>query len=785
MSVTKRLRAKVASSVSKIEETETFLWNKFLRVGELDYKEIETFTTELWKTDHIPLIVKVQGVITPFKFKFSKVKTLKLSSKRLALKSKTNPVFFGLGNTTVTNINISFDHKLKQLIAVRITEEGVSAYLKIKEQGEKEASYELTSRLINLEDHLLFGEKYFNSIKGYPLGVKTGVIKDINYHIKLPRIIDYLSQLKPEIYNIELLSPLENSMTGTAVSNTKINLLDVPLSISNINYLKLDIEEDLLNSPFDFDPQIITGTLSLYSDLFKWNTKRFRIKIPNFDAPLKTYLSIFYEGDSSSPVTIESDIEMLLADKINKIIQPRIELSQEEEQVFFEKLSNYQIEGAKFLATNKNALLADELGLNKTIQALFAIKFLLMNREIKSVLIITNKNSTGDLNIFAKTGSSYGWLGHLQKFAPELSCNCIDSESIDIRSQLGNDSKIKIISYTLLYEALINNNLKKDIVRKYDCLIFDDAENLKIYQNNLLQFIDMAAPKFCWILSGLEVKEYSDNILPEFNPSVFLSHKYNEVRDQVPGINETDFWLTLDKEQQYEYDQLIFLARNSLKEILSTGNPFRFQSQLFFFIHQLKQICNFSSDEIDSNKTKLLLSHINCLNSYKKQAIIFSQYDKSGTQKLTKLFDREKIKYKKSSQEMTPVELAREISGFEKDSSFTVFLEDSQTMKSSNHVLYAPYIIHFDHWWTPISRWNLENKVKNNSDRTVNVFNYFTKKTIDEDILGILFNKQLLDRETSGKIGPDAFSKILNEEEWKKVFDLDKEVKPQKKKKGD
>jgi len=106
-------------------------------------------------------------------------------------------------------------------------------------------------------------------------------------------------------------------------------------------------------------------------------------------------------------------------------------------------------------------------------------------------------------------------------------------------------------------------------------------------------------------------------------------------------------------------------------------------------------------------------------------------------------------------------------------------------MKSSNHVVYAPYIIHFDHWWTPISRWNLENKVKNNSDRTVNVFNYFTKKTIDEDILGILFNKQLLDRETSGKIGPDAFSKILNEEEWKKVFDLDKEVKPQRKKKGD
>jgi hypothetical protein len=42
----------------------------------------------------------------------------------------------------------------------------------------------------------------------------------------------------------------------------------------------------------------------------------------------------------------------------------------------------------------------------------------------------------------------------------------------------------------------------------------------------------------------------------------------------------------------------------------------------------------------------------------------------------------------------------------------------------------------------------------------------------------------LLDRETSGNIGPDAFSKILNEEEWKKIFDLDKEENFSQKKKG-
>ena len=216
------------------------------------------------------------------------------------------------------------------------------------------------------------------------------------------------------------------------------------------------------------------------------------------------------------------------------------------------------------------------------------------------------------------------------------------------------------------------------------------------------------------------------------------------------------------------------IAKTSLQNIQATGNPFRFQSQLFLSLHQLNQIYNFSTDAIDSNKSKLLLSHINCIKSHSKQVIIFSQYDKHGIQKLIKLFDREKIGYKKYSQKMNQGEVLKSISEFEKDSSITVFLADTQAMKSKPLLVYAPYIIHFDQWWVPVLKWKLENIIINNFNRPVTILNYFTKNTLDEKIQCILFKKTLLDRKKSENIGADTFTKSLNEDEWTSIFEFEK-----------
>ena len=774
MSVAKRIRKKIASSISPIEETETFLWLKILHAGELDHREIETFTYELWKTDHISLGIEADDKTSAFTFTFDRIRNFRMSQRKLRFRSKTNPVFFGFGNISVSNIKISFDQELSQFFLARIVKEDNSVFLKVKEEKKKESSGELTSKLISLESKNTASEKHFDTSKAH---TSLSKVENPAYIIKEPEVTDCLSKLKPKIYNVELLSTFENSGSEGPVSSTKLELLDKVLTIKGIGENDLKFKSRPLYSPFEFNPQISTGKLNLYGNLSPWNTKQIKIKLPEFSQPIVTKLSVFYEKDTPSYFGEGNNLETVFGKEINKIIQPNTNLSPAEEQKLFKKLYQFQIDGVKILTTNRNVLFANEPGLGKTTQTIFAIKYLLKKKEIKSTLIVTDDNSTGDIIISEKTGSPFGWYGSLQKFAPELSCNIVKSEFNDIIAELTKPFQVQIISYRLLSTALKSKSFRKEIFKNFKCLVLEDAEYFRNNQNEFVQLINLINPKFSWIITNLEIEGYALNILTALNPETFLSHNYDNVKLQLPEINESEFWVDMDKDHQDEFDGALFHARNSLQNILETGNPFRFQSQLFFYIHQLNQAGNFPSNNIDSNKTNLLLSHISSLRSYNKRVIIFSQYDKAGIQKLARLFKRERINYIKYGQGMTPAELSKAVSEFENDKSITVFLADSQVMKTKSYLVYAPYIIHFDQWWAPVSRWELESKINNKFNEPINILNYFTKSTLDEEIRSILFKKKMLDRNNLKKIGADAFSKILNEDEWSKIFGLEKKVK--------
>jgi hypothetical protein len=773
MSISKRIRAKVASSISRIDETETFLWLKLLRPVNVDFREIESFISELLRTEYISLEIDTSTLTLPFSFDFNKVKTFKLTQRKLLLKSKTNPVFFDFGNISVSNIKISFDQDLRQTFAAKIIVEGTAIHFNIKEQKKKEISGELTSEIINLEKHLLKSDSFSNKSKPSTEGTRI-----INYYIKEPEIIDCLSTLKPEIYNLKLLTRLEHTKSDGPIVSTKIELLDKTVPLKKIDNQELKLKEEQLSSPFEFNPQIAATNITLHGDLFPWNAQQAKIKIPGFDEPVKTELSVFYGKDSSEPSRKERATKAFLVDEIDKIIQPKMNISQDEEEFLFKGLYPFQIKGAKFLASNSKVLLSNALQTGKTVQAIFGIRYLIKKREIKHCLVVTDENSINNNSISSNAGSRFDWLGILKKFTPEISSSLVNSKTPDINTALSDKAQIQIISYEMLLQALGSGKLKKDLLKNLQCLILDNVERAGKYQNEIVQIIDLIRPKFNWIITNLNKEDYAENISRELNPEILLSHKFDEIRPQLPDIIESDYWIDLEKEHRDEFNQALFHAKNSLQDILATGNPFRFQSQLFSYIHQLLQVSNFPADNIESEKTKILLNQIDSVRSFNKKAVIFSQYDKAGIQKLTKLFEREGISYRKYSQGMTATALTRAIIDFEKDASITALLADTQAIKAQPYIGYAPYIIHFDQWWTPVLKWDLENRIRNLANKPITILNYFTVNTLDERIQSLLFTKGMLDRQISGNIGADAFSKILSEEEWTKIFELEKLNKP-------
>ena len=772
MSVSKRIREKVASSISRIDETETFLWLKLLRPVSTEFVEIESLHSELWRTEYGGLEIEASEQILPFTFNFNKVKTFKLTKRKLILKSRTNPVFFDFGDISVSNIKISFDQDLRQTFAAKITVEGAAIHFNIKGQKKKEISGELTSKIINLGKHLLNRDNSTNKSKSKAESTKT-----INYYIKEPEIIDCLSRLTPEIYNLELLTRLEHSESGSPIESTKVELLDKTAVLKRIDEQELKLKEQLY-SPFEFNPQITSSNFTLHSDLLLWNAQQAKIKIPLFDSPVKTELSVFYEKDSSEPFRKERATKAFLVDEIDKIIQPKTNISPEEEGLLFKGLYPFQTKGVKFLTSNSKVLLSNAPQTGKTVQAIFGIRYLIKKREIKHCLVVIDENSSDNISISSKTDNQFDWLAKLQKFTPELSPRLVDSKTVDFNAALSDNSQIQIISYEVLLQALGTGKLKKNIVNRFECLILDNAERAKNFQSELIQLIELTKPKFNWIITNLNKADYAENMPNELNPEILLNHKFDEIRPQLPDIIESEYWIDLEGEHRDEFHQAMFHAKNSLQDIQATGNPFRFQSQLFFYIHQLNQSSNFSADNIDSKKAKLLLNHINSIASFNNKVIIFSQYDKAGIQKLSKLFEGEGISFRKYSQGMTATTLTKAIIDFEKDKSITALIADTQIIKTQPYIGYAPYVIHFDQWWTPVLKWDLENRIKNFANKPITILNYFTINTLDERIQSLLFKKGLLDRQTSGNIGADAYSKILSEEEWTKIFELEKVKKP-------
>ncbi len=248
-------------------------------------------------------------------------------------------------------------------------------------------------------------------------------------------------------------------------------------------------------------------------------------------------------------------------------------------------------------------------------------------------------------------------------------------------------------------------------------------------------------------------------------------------KTQLSGVKIIDNWIDLDKEQKLEYEQELFHAQSQIWDIYQTGNPYRLQAKVFTLIHQLKQILNFSSKGNSSIKSRLLLSQLKTLQSSGEKAIIFSQYDKFGTQKLSDILNAAGIKFVSCLPGAFQNELDDNVKKFEKDSSITALLMAAKAVPPKIHLKAFNAAIHFDQWWVPVSQWQLEDKIINGNDSAVRIVNYFTKDTIDETIKAKLEQHGLLNKNMVEFVGADSFSKLLTENDWFDIFKLQPEKK--------
>ncbi|HEY6906962.1 MAG TPA: C-terminal helicase domain-containing protein, partial [Ignavibacteriaceae bacterium] len=311
-----------------------------------------------------------------------------------------------------------------------------------------------------------------------------------------------------------------------------------------------------------------------------------------------------------------------------------------------------------------------------------------------------------------------------------------------------------------------------DELNRKGCLILDEFEDFQDTSINPL-------PKYLWFLSGIPadvLKEKISSVIGSDEPVVSFGRTKGEVADSLPRKVRQDYWVQMDHDQKLEYEKTLETGREKIYDLVQAGNPFLVQSNVFTLIHQLTQIGNFHGKSESSAKSELLLHHVKSIQKSGKQVFVYSQYDRQGTQRLEKLFAKNKIKYVLYQAGISLKEMEDAIKNFAKDKSITVFLAGMKATNSKINLADVPYMIHFDQWWSPVTTWQAEERVNANTNDPaklkLNVYNYFVKNSIDEKIQLKLREKGLDNKNLFDLLSSEGMYSLITNEDWLEVLEL-------------
>ncbi|HSP87130.1 MAG TPA: DEAD/DEAH box helicase, partial [Ignavibacteriaceae bacterium] len=505
----------------------------------------------------------------------------------------------------------------------------------------------------------------------------------------------------------------------------------------------------------------------------------------------ETFVEPEMVNETEEPVDIEKisgSVKEIETEK-NEEEEDDDEVSRDEHENEFESVYSFQETGAEFLIESKRALFSDALGLGKTVQAVAAIKNLFKNGNITKAIIVCESSEIGSWGQIP--GDIDGWLGHFHQRASELKTEAGTGASQERDKQWKNLPEVFITSYDSFFFDLEENAFDIKELKKNTCFIFDEAHIISDSKQYNTAKLSKLNPKYLWVLSSYPQEKLKEKLEKVFKDKLslknYLSRRKEEVGRELPGITWQNKWLSLDEEQIEEYNEAFANAKEKVQWFLESGNPLRFNANVFTLLHQLKQVCNFSEKKGKSRKTKLLLEQVNRIAENNQKVVIFSQYDKVGTKKVEDVLTKNNIKFLSYAPGMSTNEMESVLKKFSSSTSITALVAGVKPSRIKIPAGNVSYVIHFDIWWNPASLWQTEEAVIGSSkgeQQNLTVYSYLMKNTIEEKIHALLHKKGFLNKHIIESVNPDNIAEMITNPEWLEIFELPDEEFKQRYQKG-
>ena len=438
-----------------------------------------------------------------------------------------------------------------------------------------------------------------------------------------------------------------------------------------------------------------------------------------------------------------------------------------------EDLFPYQATGTQALLANDCLLLADDMGLGKTVQAIAALRVLVLANPQIAALVV------------APVGLIVQWRRAIHHWAPELKVSTVVGPPSDRALKWRAPAHVHLVGYETLRADYTENPQSPPRRRVWDVVILDEAQKIKNRDTEVSQTTKRLPRRRVWALTGTPLENRVDDLasicefltpweegqrirtlypgqeLYDRHRQLQLRRKKRDVLPQLPEKTVAEVMVELGPRQRETYDDAEKRGIRHIRELGTTATI----THVLELIQRLKQICNFCSVSGASAKLDDVRNRLVTLVAEGHRALVFTQYtDPSfGVAALDeKLAAFNPLTY---SGRLSTAMRDRVVSRFKTQDEHKILILSLRAGGQGLNLQEASYVFHFDRWWNPA----VEHQAEDRSHRLgqqypVTVYKYLCENTIEERIDTILRQKQALFDEHVDDVSIDLARGLTSEE---------------------
>lgn len=466
------------------------------------------------------------------------------------------------------------------------------------------------------------------------------------------------------------------------------------------------------------------------------------------------------------------------------------------------QLRPYQQVGLEWLwflySYRLSGLLCDEMGLGKTHQAMAMIAAAYNSKKRKKPRFL----------VVCPTSVMYHWENLLQNFFPKIKVCLYHGPNRSFEVFL-KSKQLLLTSY-----GTLRGDIELIASNQFEIAIFDEIHTGKNTQSQLHKALREIKAHMKLGLTGTplenrvgDLQALFDIILPDFRPfrSLFrdmfasydkqpayekkeglakiikpfiLRRKKEEVLAELPEKVEEIAYCEMQEEQKKLYQQVIKEHHGILDGLKNKEASLNYP-HIFALITKLKQIANHPASYLKdvenyqkytSGKWELFKELLREIHESGLKAVVFSQY-LDMLDIIEKHLKEHNIGY--AAIRGRTKNRKEQVLKFQNDPECAIFVASLQAAGVGIDLVAASIVIHYDRWWNPAKENQATDRVhRMGQKRGVQVFKLVTKKTIEERIHQIIFQKLELTRDLV-EYDDESQVKQLSREELLRILALD------------